>query len=78
MKDDLGFALIGKQQSKVIERARRSKLGAVIPANFLERRACKRLVARGIMQPMISFPDVWELTERGHAVVLVIEKNEVE
>lgn len=75
MKDDLGFLIVGERQQVVIERARRSKLGAVMPAGFLERRACRRLVARGIMRPMLSYPDVWELTGRGLTAALVVEKN---
>jgi hypothetical protein len=52
---------IGQRQDTVIRRARRSRYSYVMPANYLERRACRRLTARGIMSPALGFPDVWRL-----------------
>lgn len=47
---------IGPVQTKLLDRARR---GWVMPANYLERRALRRLTKRGLMAPVPGFPDVW-------------------
>lgn len=58
-----GRTPLGERQYEVIRRAQMSTLGMVMPAGFLERRACRRLVARGIFVPAIGFPDVWKFKE---------------
>jgi hypothetical protein len=72
---------IGTSQYAVIMRARRSIFkpvgGFVSPNDFLERRACKRLEARGLLAPAIGYPDCWTLTERGRECWLrVVSKGE--
>jgi hypothetical protein len=64
---------IGERQYAVLLRARKSKIGAVMPGGFLERRACRRLVQRGIFEPYVSFPDVWRLTEHGKRCPVVVK-----
>ena len=51
---------IGPVQAKLLDRASR---GWVLPANYLERRALRRLTARGVMAPVPSYPDVWRRTD---------------
>lgn len=64
---------VGERQYAVIFRARRSRLGYVMPGGFLERRALRRLEARGVMKPALGFPDVWELTLSGRTAWLVVQ-----
>lgn len=66
-----GAALVGERQYAVLHRARRSRLGAVMPGGYLERRACRRLEARGLLESYVSFPDVWRLTTAGRRAWLV-------
>ena len=33
----------------------------IMPASFLDRRALRRLTARGVLEPALSFPDCWRL-----------------
>lgn len=59
---------IGAQQYVVLHRARRSTQQLVIPDGYLEDRACRRLVERGLMIRM--FPShawlrLYALTRRG-------------
>lgn len=58
-----GQAPLGERQYEVIRRAQLSTLGAVMPADFLERRACRRLERRGIFVPALGFADVWKFKE---------------
>ena len=72
---------VGAQQYAVIFRARRSIFkpigGFVSPNNHLERRACKRLAARGLLTPATGYPDCWYLTDRGRQCWLkVIEMGD--
>jgi hypothetical protein len=64
---------IGQRQYAVLYRARRGKQGNVMPGGFLERRACRRLTARGLMRPLVSFPDVWTLTDQGFRCPVVVQ-----
>jgi hypothetical protein len=44
------------------EVVRRSRLGSrpyVMPADWRERRALRRMTARGEARPLLGFPDVW-------------------
>ncbi len=50
---------IGPVQIRIIARATGSRM--VMPADFLERRACRRLAARGILVPALGYPDCWRL-----------------
>lgn len=50
---------VGPVQARLLDRASR---GWVLPANYLERRALRRLTARGVMAPVPSYPDVWRRT----------------
>lgn len=51
--------MIGPVQARVLIRAGESKAGNVMPANYLERRALRRLEARGIVATVAGLPDVW-------------------
>ena len=53
---------VGKRQMALIERAHRSRHLLVMPGGYLERRACRRLEARGILSRAVSFPDVWKIS----------------
>lgn len=64
---------IGQRQYAVLHRARRGRSGNVMPGGFLERRACHRLTARGLLEPLISFPDVWTLTPAGRTCWVVVQ-----
>jgi hypothetical protein len=48
-----------RHRDAVIARAARSSLGAVMPADWRERRALRRLTEQGIATPLVGYPDVW-------------------
>lgn len=52
---------IGWRQTELLATAERSPLGFVRPYNFLDRRACRRLVRRGMLVRAIGFPGTWRL-----------------
>lgn len=70
---------VGPLQLIVMDRARSSTYGLVVTVGFLEARACRRLVQRGLMAPVRvnveprwhrrplfrHQPEVYELTEYG-------------
>ena len=45
----------------VIRRAMRSRTFNVMPANYRERRALRRMEVRGQAASVVGFPDVWTL-----------------
>ena len=53
--------LIGPVQRRILDRAKRSPYGNVMPGGFLERRACKRLENRGLLFRRLGLPDVWRV-----------------
>lgn len=57
---------LGPVQVRLLDRATRTQSGNVMPANYLERRALRRLAARGIVPPLPTFPDAWTLKEDDH------------
>lgn len=52
---------MGPVQRRVFVRAGHSGQGNVMPANFLERRACRRLERRALLKPALGLPDVWRI-----------------
>jgi hypothetical protein len=52
---------IGWRQTELLNQAARSSVGFVRPWNFLDRRSCHRLAARGLLEPAIGWPDTWRL-----------------
>lgn len=50
---------LGPVQSRLLRRA--YETGRVMPANYLERRALRRLQSRGIAHKVWACPDVWEV-----------------
>lgn len=48
-----------RHRKAVIERARRSALRCVMPYDWRERRALRRMAARGEAKLMPGLPDVW-------------------
>ncbi len=46
---------LGPVQLRLLTRAGRY----VMPAGFLERRACRRLERRGLLESAVGLPDVW-------------------
>lgn len=52
----------------VIARSRATLPGFVMPANWRERRALRRLTARGEAFPVLGLPDVWIVTYRERSV----------
>lgn len=64
---------VGERQYVVLYRARRGRLGHVMPGGYLERRACRRLTARGLLAPLVGYPDVWTLTPEGQRAWLVVQ-----
>lgn len=50
---------VGPVQNRLLRRARQSPARMVKPAGYLERRACRRLEARGFLVPTLGFPDCW-------------------
>ena len=53
--------MIGTRQWAVIERASRSKMAVVVPRDYLERRALRRLQARRLARRVWGFPDLWRV-----------------
>jgi hypothetical protein len=53
---------LGPVQRRLLRRAHKSPLGRVMPANWLERRALRRLAARGIAEKCVGLPEVWRVT----------------
>ena len=51
--------MIGKVQARILARARTSMEGNVMPAGYLERRACRRLERRHVLRRRLGLPDVW-------------------
>lgn len=49
----------GPVQARILARARTSEHGNVMPAGYLERRACRRLQRRGILRTRLGLPGVW-------------------
>lgn len=52
---------IGPRQIGMILRALGSPSRMVMPSDFLERRACRRLAQRGVFVPALGYPDCWRL-----------------
>lgn len=50
-----------RHASAVIRRAMRTRSFNVMPANWRERRALRRMTARGEAAPVLGFPDVWTM-----------------
>jgi hypothetical protein len=48
-----------RHRRAVIERSRLTLLGFVYPANWQERRALRRMTARGEAAPVLGLPNVW-------------------
>jgi hypothetical protein len=48
-----------RHRDAVIERATRSPMRVVMPANWRQRRALRRMQARGEAVSFVGFPDVW-------------------
>lgn len=49
----------GPVQARILARARRTMFGNVMPAGFLERRACLRLERRCILRRRYGLPGIW-------------------
>lgn len=56
---------VGWQQASLLIRGRRTAACTVMAFTYAERRACRRLERRGLLAPVLSFPDLWKLTEMG-------------
>lgn len=52
---------LGCVQMRILQRAQMSKVGFVRPSGYLEMRAIRRLVKRGLLVPAIGWPDTWKL-----------------
>lgn len=52
---------LGPVQRRILDRAAHSTQGNVMPAGYLERRACRRLEARGRLFKRPGLPDVWRI-----------------
>lgn len=65
----------GQRQATVLARAWKSQYGLVMPDGFLENRACKRLVARGVMIRVrgFDFTDTRQLKFDNTAVYMLTE-----
>lgn len=50
-----------RHRQAVIGRSKRNPRRLVMPADWRERRALKRMQARGDASPLSGFPDVWEV-----------------
>jgi hypothetical protein len=48
-----------RHREAVIARSRSSLLGFVTPADWRERRALRRMAARGEALPVLGFPNLW-------------------
>lgn len=66
---------VGVRQGTVLQRARQSKPGMVMPAGYLENRACRRLVVRGLLRIAVAGQEftVYALTERGRSCWLAVQ-----
>lgn len=67
---------VGRRQYAALHRARRSIPGWIMAVGFLEDRACRRLVTRGLLkQEMHSHPTlrIYSLTARGRSCWLVVQ-----
>jgi hypothetical protein len=53
--------MLGPVQARLVGRAGTSTAGNVMPANYLERRALRRMQARGIAATVPGLPDVWSV-----------------
>lgn len=75
MRTKLNVEVIGIRQAVVVQRARQSKPGMVMPAGYLESRACRRLVARGLLRIAVAGQEftVYALTERGRSCWLAVQ-----
>lgn len=54
----------GARQNAMILRGRSSRLGFVRPVGYLDRRALRRLAARGVIVPAVGWPDTWKLVDK--------------
>jgi hypothetical protein len=50
-----------RHRDAVVERATRSSSMCVMPADWRERRALRRMQARGEAVPALGLPDVWKI-----------------
>lgn len=57
-----------RHRRAVIERSRLTPLGFVMPADWRERRALRRMAARGEAFPVLGLPNVWIVTYRERSV----------
>lgn len=48
-----------RHRRAVVERSRSNPAGFVYPANWQERRALRRMTARGEAVPVLTLPNVW-------------------
>lgn len=53
--------ILGPVQTRLARRAATSVVGLVMPAGYLERRALRRMEARGIAATVPGLPDVWKV-----------------
>ncbi len=51
----------GRHVKAVVARAMRTRTFNVMPANWRERRALRRMEARGEAMPVLGFTDVWTM-----------------
>lgn len=54
---------IGTRQAALLRRC--GPLRIITAFNYLDRRALRRLEARGIVRPAIGWPNSWKITEDG-------------
>ncbi len=57
-----------RHREAVIARSRLSLFGHVMPADWRERRALRRMAARGEAFPVFGLPNVWIVTYRERSV----------
>lgn len=50
---------MGRHVEAIQQRAALSRIGAVRPANYRERRALRRMTTRGVTRVLAGYPDVW-------------------
>lgn len=48
-----------RHRRAVVERSRSTSFGFVMPANWQERRALRRMTARGEAVPALGLPNIW-------------------
>jgi hypothetical protein len=48
-----------RHRRAVVERSRTSLFGFVLPANWQERRALRRMAVRGEASPVLGAPNLW-------------------